>query len=170
MPGTDAALLKRDWKIFTLLTFLFGFGFAIYSGVFQNFLRDSLRVDQAHPELFGNLESVREIPGLLAALMAGTLVALAESRVAALGLLICAAGIWLTGAVNSFSPLVAITVFWSVGFHIYSTVSPAITLTLAKGMEGGRHLGRMKRHFVDRHARRTCCLGGRGHAIQEASL
>ncbi|HEY3265277.1 MAG TPA: MFS transporter, partial [Armatimonadota bacterium] len=34
-------------------------------------------------------------------------------------------------------------VFWSVGFHLYSTVSPAITLALAKGKEGGRHLGRM---------------------------
>src|SRR5437764_90328 len=141
MPGTDAALLKRDWKIFTLLTFLFGFGFAIYSGVFQNFLRDSLRVDQAHPELFGNLESVREIPGLLAALMAGTLVALAESRVAALGLLVTAAGIAATGRTSTFLPLVAVTVFWSVGFHLWASVGPAITLALARGREGGRHLG-----------------------------
>src|SRR5262249_18450574 len=38
---------------------------------------------------------------------------------------------------------VAITVFWSVGFHLYVTVAPAITLTLARGHEGGRHLGRM---------------------------
>jgi len=91
----------------------------------------------------GELESLREIPGLLAALMAGTLVALAESRVAALGLLITAIGIGATGAAHRYVPLVAITVFWSIGFHLWASVSSAITLTLAKGKEGGRHLGRM---------------------------
>ena len=79
------ASLRRDWAKFTALTFLFSFGFAIYAGVFQNFLRDIL---EAGPLQLGSLESLREIPGLLAALMAGTLVALAESRIAGFGLLI----------------------------------------------------------------------------------
>jgi MFS family permease len=138
-PHSDV-LLKRDWRLFTTLTFLFSFGFAVYSGVFQNFLRDVL---QAGPQQLGDMESMREIPGLLAALMAGTLVALAESRVAGLGLLVTAIGIGVSGFMGSFGALVGMTVFWSIGFHLYATVSPAITLTLAKGMEGGRHLGRM---------------------------
>jgi MFS family permease len=133
-------LLRRDWRLFTALTFLFSFGFAIYLGVFQNFLRDEMG---AGPLQLGQLESLREIPGLLAALMAGTLVALAESRVAGLGLLIGAVGIGATGFMPGYGPLVAITVFWSVGFHLWATVSSAITLMLAKGQEGGRHLGRM---------------------------
>jgi MFS family permease len=133
-------LLKRDWRYFTFLTFLFSFGFAIYSGVFQNFLRDVLN---AGPQQLGNMESMREIPGLLAALTAGTLVALAESRIAGVGLLITGIGIGLSGFMGSFWALVGMTVFWSVGFHLYATVSPAITLALAKGVEGGRHLGRM---------------------------
>lgn len=137
---TEAELWKRDWKYFVALTFLFNFGFSVYGGVFQNFLRDMLH---AGPQQLGTMESLREIPGLLAALMAGTLIALAESRIAALGLLVCALGIGLSGSMGAYWPLVAITVFWSVGFHLYSTVSPAITLTLAKGLEGGRHLGRM---------------------------
>jgi len=86
--------LKRDWKLFVGLTFLFSFGFAVYSGVFQNFLRD---VMHAGPQMLGNLESLREIPGLLTAISAGVLVALAESRLAALGLLIAAIGIGLSG-------------------------------------------------------------------------
>ena len=79
----EEALLRRDWRYFTALTFLFMVGFAIYMGVFQNFLRDVLKSDELQ---LGTLESIREIPGLLAALMAGIVVALAESRVAALGL------------------------------------------------------------------------------------
>jgi len=136
----EEALLRRDWRYFTALTFLFMVGFAIYMGVFQNFLRDVLKSDELQ---LGTLESIREIPGLLAALMAGIVVALAESRVAALGLAVGAIGIAISGVTDNFTTLVLITVFWSVGFHLYSSVSPAITLTLAKGKEGGRHLGRM---------------------------
>lgn len=141
MPNLQSeALLKRDWRLFITLTFLFSFGFAVYGGVFQNFLRD---VMHAGPQQLGNMESMREIPGLCAALMAGTLVALAESRVAGLGLLITGIGIGLSGYMGRFGALVGITVLWSVGFHLYATVSPAITLTLAKGLDGGKHLGRM---------------------------
>jgi MFS family permease len=140
-PTTDdARTLRRDWSLFTALTFCFSFGFAIYSGVFQNFLRDAHHVS---PLQLGGMEALREVPGFLTAITAGTLVALAESRVAGLGLMIAGVGIGLTGRMPGYSPLVAITVFWSVGFHLYAAMSPAITLTLAKGEEGGRHLGRM---------------------------
>lgn len=131
---------ERDWVLFTGLNFLFAFGFAIYAGVFQNFLRDVLGV---RPLQLGQLESLREIPGLLAALTAGTLVALAESRIAGLGLAITGVGIALTGVVTGYPLLVAVTVFWSIGFHLWATVGPAITLALAQGQEGGRHLGRI---------------------------
>ncbi|HLV80933.1 MAG TPA: MFS transporter, partial [Chthonomonadaceae bacterium] len=134
------AALRRDWTLFIACNFLFGFGFAVYSGVFQNFLRDVLH---AGPLQLGQLESLREIPGLLAALTAGSLVALAESRVAALGLFITAIGIGVTGLAPGYAQLVAVTVFWSVGFHLWASVSPAITLTLARGQQGGRHLGRI---------------------------
>src|SRR5579884_3597395 len=134
------ARLRLDWQLFTALTFLFSFGFAVYSGVFQNFLRDVLHANALQ---LGELESLREIPGLLAALMAGTLVSLAESRIAGLGLLIVAVGIGATGVMPNYGALIAVTVFWSVGFHLWTSVQPAITLALAKGREGGRHLGRM---------------------------
>ena len=136
----EQASLKRDWTLFTILTFLFTFGFSVYSGPFQNYLRDTFH---SGPIGLGGLESIRETPGLLAALTAGTLVMLAEAHVAALGLAITGIGIALTGYMPSYFSLVMITVFWSTGFHLYATVSSAITLALAKGKEGGRHLGRM---------------------------
>lgn len=132
--------LRRDWKLLSALTFLFMFGFATYSGVFQNFLRDVLHAD---PQGLGNLESLREVPGLLAAVTAGSLAAMAESRLAAVGLLITGIGIALSAEMANYWQLVGITVFWSVGFHLYAAVSSAIVLMLAKGQEGGRHLGRM---------------------------
>ncbi|CEK15243.1 Major Facilitator Superfamily transporter [Chthonomonas calidirosea] len=144
-PSSDSAsnhqqALRRDWTLFLVSTFLFSFGFAVYSGDFQNFLRDHLG---ANPLMLGGLESLREIPGLLAALMAGTLAMLPETRIASLGLLIMGIGIGFSGTISSYWLLVAITVFWSIGFHSYSPVSSSIALALAEGKEGGRHLSRM---------------------------
>ncbi|MCW5942869.1 MAG: MFS transporter [Fimbriimonadaceae bacterium] len=138
-PNQDPTL-ARDWRLLIALTFLYSFGFAIYNGVFQNYLRDGMHATPLHA---GALESFREIPGLLAAVLAGSLVALAEARVAAVGLLVMALGMGLTGRFLQYWPLVGISIVWSVGFHVWATVSPAITLSLAKGKEGGRHLGRM---------------------------
>ncbi len=159
-PLQEAAL-RRDWKLFTALTFLFGFGFQLYSGPFQNFLRDVLHANEI---TLGGLESMREIPGLLAALTAGTLVAFAESRIAALGLVVAGIGIAVSGRMHSFWTLVSITVFWSVGFHLWATVQSAITLSLARGKEGGRHLGRMSAVSA------VATIGGLGTAFALAEL
>jgi MFS family permease len=140
LSPAEQRTLARDWRVFGALTFLFAFGFSVYNGPFQNYLRDVLHADAL---ALGKLESIREIPGLLAALMAGTLVALAESRVAGIGLILGGIGIGVTGYFDQLNPLIAITVFWSIGFHLWATVQGAITLALAKGTEGGRHLGRM---------------------------
>ncbi|MBX3112767.1 MAG: MFS transporter [Fimbriimonadaceae bacterium] len=131
---------RLDWVKLTWVIALFYFGFNVYNSVFQNFLRDNLH---AVPLDLGRLESMREIPGLLASLMAGVLVALPERRIATIGLVICAVGIGSTGWFGSYWPLVSVTVFWSVGFHLMTSVQNAMTLHLAKGSEGGRHLGRM---------------------------
>jgi MFS family permease len=132
--------LRRDWTRFGIATILFAFGFAVYGGVFQNFMRDQVRANEFD---VGSLESLREIPGFLTALMAGTLAAFAESRIAAVGLAITAVGIGITGAFHAMPPIIAVSIFWSVGFHLYATMQSPITLTLARGKEGGRHLGRM---------------------------
>lgn len=140
LQGRKLSSLQRDWILFAGLTFSFSFGFAVYNGIFQNFIREVLHVS---PSQLGVLESLRELPGLLTAPIAGTLVALAEPRLAGVALLVCALGIGATGTAPNYWTLVAFNVFWSVGFHLWSSVSPAITLSLAGGREGGRHLGRM---------------------------
>lgn len=130
----------RDWRLFEAATFCYAFGFAVYNGLFQNFFREILH---GEPNQLGVLESLREVPGLLTAFTAGTLAMVAETRIGSLALLISAAGIAATGYTPSYWPLVAVTVFWSVGMHLWFSLSPAITLALAGGKEGGRHLGRM---------------------------
>lgn len=131
---------RQDWIRFAALSFCFAFGFAIYGGIFQNFVRESLNLN---PRQFGLLESLREVPGLLTAFTAGTLVALAEPRLAGYALGLAALGIGATGRMGGYWALVGITVLWSIGFHLWISVQPSITMALAEGREGGRRLGQM---------------------------
>src|SRR5262249_36357439 len=91
----------------------------------------------------GGLESLREIPGLLTAITAGALGALAGRRGGGVGGLVTAPGLGATGPAPRLLGLVAGAVVWSVGVPPLVSGSAAITLALAKGREGGRHLGRM---------------------------
>lgn len=133
--------LRLDWQLLVLHSFLFYFGFAIYNGVFQNYFREVLRGDELG---LGAMECFREIPGLLAALTTGTLVALAESRIAGIGLAICSIGIGFSAQIPTYWFLVWISVFWSIGFHLWSTMQPAIALSLEKENRGGHRLGRLR--------------------------
>ncbi len=136
----DVKRHQLDWKLLTAATFVYAFGFSIYNGIFTNFAKEQVHM---HELQYGGLESMREIPGLCAALMAGILVAFAEARVAALGLAIMAFGIGFTGAFQDYWSIVGITVFWSIGFHTWSSVAPAMTLNLSKGIDSGKNLGKM---------------------------
>jgi len=132
--------VKRDWFVLACLTFCFSFGFAIYNGVFQNFIKD---IFHAGPEKLGVLESLREVPGLLVVFVAASLVALSERHLASVALLVFAAGVGLSGEAHSYWQLVGLTVLWSVGGHLWFSVSPSITLALSEGQDGGKRLGQM---------------------------
>lgn len=132
--------LRRDWRLLSAAVFLFALGFAIYSAVFINFITEILHVQ---PLGMGALESMREIPGLLAVGIAASVATLAETRIGAVCLILSALGVAATGYVHTFAGLVVVTVFWSVFMHQWFTSSSAIPLALASGRDGGRHLGRM---------------------------
>ena len=132
--------IRRDWRFFSAAVFLFGIGFAMYGAVFINFITETLSVK---PLGMGALETMREIPGLLAVGIAALVARFAESRIAAVCLCFSAVGVAATGFVHTYGELVLVTVFWSIFMHQWFTSSSFIPLALASGQEGGRHLGRM---------------------------
>src|SRR5262249_14120776 len=94
----------------------------------------------------GLLESLREIPGLLTAGMIALLAGLAEPVLAMLALGVMAAGIAATGQATGFGTLVACSIFWSIGLHIWLTVQPSVALTLSEEGKHGRGLGLLGRY------------------------
>jgi predicted MFS family arabinose efflux permease len=88
---------------------------------------------------------MREVPGFLTAFVAGALVAVAEPRLASLALLFGGVGIAATGQARTYGALVACSVFWSVGLHLWLALSPVLVLRLSREGGEGRGLGLMAR-------------------------
>lgn len=133
----------RDWLLLAAATMAFSFGFGIYSGLIPTFAAGHLRLSR---EDLGILESLREVPGLLTAGIIGLLASIAEPLLAVLALAITAVGIAATGQADDFRQLVACSVFWSVGLHIWLTIQPSLTLNLSPPERHGRSLGMISRY------------------------
>jgi predicted MFS family arabinose efflux permease len=140
-PRPEAS--QADWNLLAAATIAFGLGFGINLGSFPNFAAQHLGVSR---EALGLLESLREVPGLLTAGIIGLLAGFAEPRLAAVALGVLGLGVGLTGQVDSYWPLVACNVLWSVGLHTWMTVQPSLALTLSREGHHGHGLGLMNRY------------------------
>jgi predicted MFS family arabinose efflux permease len=142
---SETAALRRDWLLLAAATVAFGFGFGINSGTVPSFAAGHLGISR---ENLGVLEALREVPGLLTAGIIGLVASFAEPRLAVFALAFLGIGIGLTGQVESFWPLVACNVFWSIGLHVWLTVQPSLTLTLSQEGHHGHGLGLMARYMA----------------------
>jgi predicted MFS family arabinose efflux permease len=132
----------RNWRLLAITSFCIAFGFGTYQAIFNNFIKERLGVQ---PEQLGVLESLREVPGLLTAFTASALVAIAEPRLGLMALTLSALGISAVGLSSSFGTLVAFTVSWSVGMHLWFAIQPSLTMSLSQSHATGRGLGQMAR-------------------------
>jgi predicted MFS family arabinose efflux permease len=139
----EGAARHRDWLLLVAATLAFSFGFGTYSGLIPNFAAEHLGLSRAQ---LGLLESLREIPGLLTAGMIALLAGLAEPVLAILALGVMAGGIAATGQATGFGTLVACSIFWSIGLHIWLTLQPSVALTLSEEGKHGRGLGLLARY------------------------
>ncbi len=93
--------------------------------LFDNFAVHSAGLEGSH---IGILQSVREIPGLLALLAVYLMLVIKEHRLSAFSVLILGIGVAVTGFFPSFNGLVFSTLVFSFGFHYYETTNKSLTL------------------------------------------
>ena len=96
-----------------------------YSILFNNYAVDVLNLDGNG---VGLVQSVREIPGLLAVLAVFLILIIKEHRLAALSIALLGCGTAFTGLLPSFGGLLFTTVVMSFGFHYYETTNQSLTL------------------------------------------
>jgi len=132
--------LNRDWVLILVGIFMMNAGWATYSAIYTNFVSNDLHI---HAGDLGLVESLREVPGFLTVVLAAMTVSMRESRVTSLALLVLGIGLMGYAGVNSLGMLIAVTMFGSIGFHLFMPLSSGLVLGQAKDNNQGRRMGEM---------------------------
>lgn len=96
-----------------------------YTILFTNYAVEVVHLEGVH---IGLIQSVREIPGLLALLVIYVLLMIREHRLAALSIALLGLGVAATGLFPTFGGLTLMTLIMSFGFHYYETVNQSLIL------------------------------------------
>ena len=108
-----------------MLTIASTVGLQAWTTLFNNFAVDVAGLDG---DGIGVIQSIREIPGLLALLAIFVIRFIPEHRLSALSILMLGLGIAATGFFPSFTGLALTTLLMSFGFHYYETTNMSLTL------------------------------------------
>ncbi len=100
-------------------------GLQAWTTLFNNFAVEMARLDG---DGIGLVQSIREIPGLLALLAIFVIRLIPEHRLSALSILLLGLGIAATGWLPSLAGLALTTLVMSFGFHYYETTNMSLTL------------------------------------------
>lgn len=134
------ARLQTPFVFLALATVVMALSFSTWLALLNNFAIESAAFTGAE---IGMLQSLREIPGLLAFTAAFVLLALKEQTFAIISLAILSIGVAITGLLPSVYGLYATTIIMSVGFHYYETVNQSLSLQWFSKQEAPEKLGKL---------------------------
>lgn len=134
--------MKRNLGFIMLLlsVFLLNLSMGLHSSVFNNYAAQDLKL---RPEGLGILEAFRELPGLLIAFISAFLSLLGKQYVAMVSFILTGIGFGFYSKVTNLSGLIYAGVTWSLGLHLWMTLSPIFTLNFADEGRKGRMLGQV---------------------------
>ena len=123
-PAKDIKNNPMFWYL-SVLTICSTIGLQTWQTLFNNFAVEIAGLDGNH---IGVIQSVREIPGLLALLAVYVIMIIREHRLSALSILLLGFGLALTGSLPFYAGLLSTTLLMSFGFHYYETTNMSLTL------------------------------------------
>lgn len=109
--------------------------------VMNNFAVDTVGMTGAN---IGVLQSIREIPGLLAFTVMFLLMLISEQRVAILSLCVLGIGVAITGYLPSVYGFYFTTVFMSIGFHYLEAVNRSLSTQVLETESFGQSMGMIR--------------------------
>jgi len=129
------------YRYLLLLTVAGAIGLQGWRNLFNNFAVDQVGIDGFQ---VGIIQSVREIPGFLALLVAFLLLIVRPARLAALAILVLGLGVAAAGRFPSFPGLIFTTFLMSLGFHYLETVNQTIVLCHFSHDDAPHVMGRLR--------------------------
>lgn len=116
---------KPMFRFLAIMTAASMVGLQGYTILFNNYAVEVINLDGNG---VGLIQSVREIPGLLALLAVFLILIIKEHRLAAFSILLLGCGVAITGLLPTFGGLIFTTLVMSFGFHYYETSNQSLTL------------------------------------------
>lgn len=116
---------RRPVALLVLMAFALPFAHSTWMALLNNFVIEEAGFNGAD---IGWLQSVREIPGLLAIGVIGLLVFIREQKLGILMLVVSGGATAVTAWFPSFEGLLMTTIISSFGFHYYETVNQSLQL------------------------------------------
>lgn len=121
--------------------------FTAWNALLNNFVVEVAHFDG---EKIGLLQSLREVPGLLAFTIVFVLILMTQQRAAYLSLILLGIGTLLTGFFPSTAGLYVTTLIMSTGFHYMETLHNSLSLQWISKNKAPSFLGRLSalRSFI----------------------
>ncbi len=117
------------------------FGHSVWRAMFNNFAVERIGVGA---DAIGWIQSVRELPGLLAFVVAFLALIFKEMRIMAVSLIFLGIGIIFTGQATTISFLLVATLVMSLGFHYFNPGNNGLILMSIKKEETPKVMGQLK--------------------------
>jgi len=117
------------------------FGHNVWRALFNNFAVERIGVGA---DAIGWIQSVRELPGLLAFVVAFLALIFKETRIMAVSLIFLGLGIIFTGQATTISFLLVATLVMSLGFHYFNPGNNGLILMSIEKEETPKVLGQLK--------------------------
>lgn len=131
---------KSPFLFLALAAVIMSMTFSAWNALLNNFVIENAGFTGAE---IGTLQSLREVPGLLAFTAAFFLLAFKEQTFAIIALALLSIGVALTGFFPSVYGLYATTILMSLGFHYYETINQSLSLQWFSKAEAPAQLGRL---------------------------
>jgi predicted MFS family arabinose efflux permease len=131
---------RRGFLFLSLASAFVGFAIVLQVSLNSNFLVGEIGISGRQA---GFLEAVRESCGIVAFGILALIAGLGEPLVATLVLLLVWAGLSAYAFVPTYGWVMAMSVVWSQGLHVWMPLPSSMALALAEPERAGRRLGQM---------------------------
>ncbi len=121
----QSELERKAFLFLFILTFAQIVAFQTWQTLYTNFIVESVGLNAAEN---GMVQSIRELPGLLAVTVIFWLRFVKETSLALIAVFFLGIGVAMTGFFPSFTGILLSTFCMSVGFHYFETVNQSLTL------------------------------------------
>ncbi len=130
----------NKFQLMVIAAFCMALSWSLYQATFNNFVGEELLIS---PTQLGALNSIREIPGLLALTLSAVLLYITENRMAAISLFIFGIGFCGIAFSSSFYQLILPTLIMSTGFHFFFPLRSSITIEVSEIGSRAENLGKV---------------------------